>query len=64
MMRDAAANLRALNDAIGRNAAAVRQLLLSCQLVNVRLGNEISDTAIVTAPERIVAYRFQDITWN
>jgi hypothetical protein len=63
-MRDAAAKLRALNDALLRNATAVQQLLLSCRLVNVRLGNEISDTAIVKAPAQIVPYQFQDLDWN
>jgi hypothetical protein len=62
-MRDDA-SLRAVNDALRRNADAVRQLLLSCRLLNVRLGDEISDTMIIKAPERIVPYRLQDIGWN
>jgi len=55
---------RALDDAVRRNAESVRHLLLSCQLLNVRLGDQISDTAIIKRPERIVSYRLQEVHSN
>ena len=55
---------RALNATLSRDPDARHRMLLLYQLLVVRLGSEVSDTAILDAPARLAPYLLQLMSGN
>jgi hypothetical protein len=57
-------DVRALEESIREMGHSLRRLALCCGLIAARLGDEIADTRVMERPERLVAYRVQELSAN